>query len=114
VTLNTDARNVIAAAYADTFDRLVLLDGATVIGTATVALVAGATGVVTVDPASVTYVADGTIDGAKYASSTGSEEAALTVSTVAAGTGEVQISQLTAVSGETVNFTVASITVPAS
>jgi hypothetical protein len=114
VTLNTAARNTIAAAYASAFNRLDLLAGGTVLATVTVALVAGATGVVTVDPASVSVGTSGTVNGAKLYHSTPSAEATLTVSTIAAGTGEVQLSSLTLVSGESVDLSVCSITVPAS
>jgi hypothetical protein len=114
-TQNAALRNALAATYADELDRLELLDGATVIGTVSLTLTAGAEGVVTVDPSAATYAASGEIDGARLYSSTGSAQiTGVSVSTVAAGTGHVQVSNLTAVSGESIDLSVASITIPAS
>jgi hypothetical protein len=114
-TLDTLSRNTIAAAYGDLYDRLILRDDAVALATITIAFAAGATGVVTYDPASTEYDADGTVDNAILTNSvTGATLSGLTVSTIAAGTGQVQLSSLAAVTGESIDMSAVSITVPAS
>lgn len=110
---NASLRNSLRAVYASGINRLTLLDGATVLGSVTVTLATGADGVVSVDPGVLTYSAAGTVDGALLDNTTpGAEISALTVGTIAAGTAQVRLSSMTAVIGETVDFTIVSLTVP--
>ena len=113
MTQSTLLRTNLGDVYA-ALDTIELLDGATIVATVTLSM-SNSSGVVTADPAAVVESNPGTVDGARMydASAPTAELTGLTVSTIAAGTGQVQLSSLAIADGESVDLAV-TLTVPAS
>lgn len=113
-TISTALRTVMADDFANNQDRLELLDAAVVVATITLNWGAAVNGVVTSDPAEVLADAGTEVDGARlYKDGATTEQVTgLTVSTVAAGTGQVQLVSLSVAEGQPVNLSSVTYTAP--
>ncbi len=107
--------SMIADAVAN-FNRLEILDGVVVLATFTIAWAAGAAGVQAVSglPDSVTAVAAGDADLARLFEATDTPDEQLTGLTVGTGAEDVTIDNVSISSGQTVNLTALSLTMPAT
>lgn len=118
-SLNTTIQNALAARAVQNFDRLEILEGATVIATFDITWGAGSDGVQEVQSTPVeTTASDGTstgVDGARLYDSgaSGEELTGLTV-TGTGGGGDVEIDNTSVSNGQTVNLTALSITMPSA
>jgi len=115
-TINTALRNSIIADVVSNLDRLDILDGAAVLTTFIITWAAGAAGVQEVQSTPVASTAGGSGDAdlANLYNNAASPDEQITGLTVGVGAEQVVIDNVTIASGQTVNLTAMSLTMPAT